>query len=139
MEHFNKEYLRTINIVLFNEHHKINFIVPSNSSNLQTFKINVLGGLCIYSFNILHFLYLQVHEDLYQLKEKLAKFPLEEGGATLDIQNLETAIQRTEMGLRVSRILILNKISGGDKDSSRRREYGSQRTLCIPIIEVDLG
>ncbi|XP_013374385.1 PREDICTED: IQ domain-containing protein H isoform X2 [Chinchilla lanigera] len=44
---------------------------------------------------------LEVQEDLHELKEKLVKVPCEGEGRTLDIQNLETAIRRTEKGLKI--------------------------------------
>lgn len=43
----------------------------------------------------------QVQEDLKELKENLSQITIQTDGKTLDIQSLETAIRRTEIGLKV--------------------------------------
>nr|XP_057155872.1 IQ domain-containing protein H isoform X23 [Pan paniscus] len=80
---------------------------------------------------------IQIHEDLYQLKEKLTKFSPEEKGETLDIQSLETAIKRTEVGLRVK----VSKLIKGSNISNLTVLPSSHRTdpyfTPIPVLQAD--
>ncbi|CAH6872083.1 Iqch [Phodopus roborovskii] len=80
---------------------------------------------------------IQVHEDLHQLKEKLTKFSTEETRDPLDIQNLETAIQRTEMGLKEK----VQRLIKGSTIPNLTVLPSSHRTdphfIPIPILQRD--
>nr|XP_048722050.1 IQ domain-containing protein H isoform X2 [Caretta caretta] len=53
----------------------------------------------------------QVQEDLHQLKDKLTSINLEQHGEGVDVHVLETAIERTEIGLRKHAENYLNAIN----------------------------
>ncbi|XP_043350464.1 IQ domain-containing protein H isoform X3 [Dermochelys coriacea] len=53
----------------------------------------------------------QVQEDLHQLKDKLTSINLEQHGEGVDVHILETAIERTEIGLRKHAENYLNAIN----------------------------
>uniref|UniRef100_A0A8C3IR82 IQ motif containing H n=1 Tax=Chrysemys picta bellii TaxID=8478 RepID=A0A8C3IR82_CHRPI len=54
---------------------------------------------------------LRVQEDLHQLKDKLTSINLEQNGEGVDVHVLETAIERTEIGLRKHAENYLNAIN----------------------------
>ncbi|XP_048448223.1 IQ motif-containing protein H-like, partial [Rhincodon typus] len=53
----------------------------------------------------------KVQEDLQELKEKITNITIHGKAATVDIQTLETAIRRTEMGLKSHAAEYLNVIN----------------------------
>uniref|UniRef100_A0A8C4VWP7 Uncharacterized protein n=1 Tax=Gopherus evgoodei TaxID=1825980 RepID=A0A8C4VWP7_9SAUR len=54
---------------------------------------------------------LKVQEDLHRLKDKLTSINLEQQGEGVDVHVLETAIERTEIGLRKHAENYLNAIN----------------------------
>ncbi|XP_032905920.1 IQ domain-containing protein H isoform X2 [Amblyraja radiata] len=63
----------------------------------------------------------QVQEDLKELKENLSQITIQTDGKTLDIQSLETAIHRTEIGLKRQAAEYLNSIN--------------RQVLTLPAVE----
>ncbi|XP_055517395.1 IQ motif-containing protein H isoform X2 [Leucoraja erinacea] len=63
----------------------------------------------------------QVQEDLKELKENLSQITIQTDGKTLDIQSLETAIRRTEIGLKRQAAEYLNSIN--------------RQVLTLPAVE----
>ncbi|XP_014380003.2 IQ domain-containing protein H isoform X1 [Alligator sinensis] len=93
----------------------------------------------------------QVQEDLHQLKRKLAGINLEGNQNALDVHNLETAIERTEIGLKKHAENYFNAInrqvltvpSTDQKEACSKQLYkwelpkdAAQKQLTSPLVPV---
>lgn len=52
-----------------------------------------------------------MQDDLRQLKKNLVRMTVQQNGEVLDIQALDTAISRTENGIRVNKSRLYDKLT----------------------------